>query len=421
MSTKRINVITGRNNSGKTSLLESVDLAFNPGNVENYGGNISDLIQANKKAANLNVGYSERQKSIEDFAGEMSNRDRNIKIRRPEEDELASAFFEMLYKIVGMNESYPIRLNQDLHDYVRSTETSESLHDQIENILLDTISEIPEDYIISKIRGNCVILEIANETYPRIYFGEDYSEIRAEIEIQAVDQYLSQYLKPADIDADGLSRMRENLKSNFHRLLAPRFARGRFVGPSPESLPGVVFLKRPNNIKDRVDMGRDNSAVIVDNIEEYLKENDIAEGLSDFSFNKLVFDADPRKEEIPYDFMGDGFKSIVGVLWEVLSEETRNNVLLLEEPGIHMHPGYINNLISQLIKVSEDKDIQLFMTTHSSDLIDSFFSNPIQEEWYDYLEEHFQLIQMTDPISQSFDYTEADETLTDLHLDLRGI
>lgn len=421
VETNRINIITGRNNSGKTSFLESIDLLFNPDQVERYGENISDLIRVNQKSASLSAKFSQQQKSLADYQEGIEYSNRDIGIRRPNKTELTDAFFDILYSIVEMNESYPIRLEPDLHNYIQSGDFTESLDEQIKSILLDTISEVPEEYVISNIRGNGVVFEIDGETYHRIYFGKDYHEMRSDIETQAVDQFLIQFTNTADFDETDLNRVRENIKSNFHRLLAPRFARGRFVGDSPSPIPGVKFLQNPKDVKERVDMSKENSAVIVDNIEDYMRKNNIVENLNDFSFNKLVFSEEDKKQEIPYDFMGDGFKSIVGILWEIYSEQSENSVLLLEEPGIHMHPGYINKLVLQLIKMSSQKSLQMFITTHSSDFIDAFFSNPIQERWGEYLQEQFKLLQMTEPVSQTFDYAEADDTINDLHLDLRGI
>jgi predicted ATP-dependent endonuclease of OLD family len=41
---KSINLITGRNNTGKTSLLESINLCFNPNVISTYDVNAENII-----------------------------------------------------------------------------------------------------------------------------------------------------------------------------------------------------------------------------------------------------------------------------------------------------------------------------------------------------------------------------------------
>ena len=119
--------------------------------------------------------------------------------------------------------------------------------------------------------------------------------------------------------------------------------------------------------------------------------------------------------------MGDGFKIIVSVLWEMFDENRRGDVLLIEEAETHMHPGYVDNIVSELIKITKNRNMQVFITTHNSDFIESFFSKSVQNSYNEYLQEQFRLLQLTDPLPRSYNYSQAEENIKELNLDLRGI
>lgn len=50
-------LITGKNNAGKTSLMESIDLLFNPQNLQNFGSHIDSLINAKNSTCSISCEY----------------------------------------------------------------------------------------------------------------------------------------------------------------------------------------------------------------------------------------------------------------------------------------------------------------------------------------------------------------------------
>lgn len=117
--------------------------------------------------------------------------------------------------------------------------------------------------------------------------------------------------------------------------------------------------------------------------------------------------------------MGDGFKSIIGLLWELKRRGSQNNVILLEEPENHMHPGYINTLVKFLIQISREEKLQLFITTHNIDFISEFFEKEGKDK--EYLKEEFQVMLMQENLTQTLSYETAKRDLNELHVDLRGL
>ncbi len=84
--------------------------------------------------------------------------------------------------------------------------------------------------------------------------------------------------------------------------------------------------------------------------------------------NALVFLYEDKS--IRVDEMGDGIKYALVLLGLILSEDIP--IVLLEEPENHQHPGVFNDLAKNLVDVVKEKDIQIFITTHSIELIDAF-------------------------------------------------
>lgn len=421
---KNINLVTGRNNTGKTSLLESIDLAFNPSHIDNYGENVNKIINVHSSSSLIDCEFERSQQKLSSFSdsSNSSTKNQELSIRLPTDEEASQYFLETLRDVLEFNEGHPVSSfvlaripDQDAPDdsNIGGEEyTSELITDSLQ----ESIADLDEDSIISNVRDNCVVMETTGEEYPYVYLGDYYTEMRDTIVNRAVDKF---YEQVPTINADDINH--SQMQRSFSEFLIPRFGKGRFVYDEPPETAGVKFAQPNVNIDKEVDTSQENVAIRISDIEQYLQNNNIAENLQDFSFSKLVFQEDGEKYEIPYSFMGDGFKIIVSVLWEMFDENRRGDVLLIEEAETHMHPGYVDNIVSELIKITKNRNMQVFITTHNSDFIESFFSKSVQNSYNEYLQEQFRLLQLTDPLPRSYNYSQAEENIKELNLDLRGI
>jgi AAA15 family ATPase/GTPase len=116
--------------------------------------------------------------------------------------------------------------------------------------------------------------------------------------------------------------------------------------------------------------------------------------------------------------MGDGYKTLIGFLWKFLDDSGISDIVYMEEPENHLHPGYIKQTVKLLVEMVKEENLQIYITTHSLDLLSEFFSDSNDEQ---YLRENFQLIQMTQTLPKVFDYNDAEKQFEDLQMDLRGI
>lgn len=413
-----INIVTGRNNTGKTSLLESIDLIFNPRKVAEYGSNVGKLISSKQNTASLHCSFLRKQSRLGEFGeGDNEGAQREVGIRPPRESEAASLAMRTLEDIIELNEEYPIRRNylaEDLYEEGKMVEEKpfqETVRNSVSNFAPEELSPITS--------GSLVIFSIEGEEYPFIHLGEGFNSVRNEIVHRSIDSFFNKE------NTEELSKLqdegRDYLRSIFADILVPRFGRGRFIGDAPPELDGLKFEEEIKRDSSDMDLDQNNAAIRVSKIEKYIKENNMAAGLEDFSVDKLVFQDNGKPYEVPYEFMGDGFQAIVGILWTLFDQNHRGDVLLLEEPENHMHPGYIEKLVRQLIDISRKEGLQLFITTHNIDFLEALLTGELNEEREEYLENQLKLIQMTNSLHQELNYEQTKNKLEELNLDLRGV
>jgi AAA15 family ATPase/GTPase len=428
----QINLITGRNNTGKTSLLEAIDLSFNPRQLVEFSENIDGLINVHSDFCSVDIEFRRTQQAqlddFEDADPEINHQE--FVLRHPQNKRAINIFTKSLQDILQLNEDYPLRIQRRLERRgieqrgIFDTKLDQAnLGELIQDTLQDTINKLSKELLLPEVQQNSIIVQVNNKEYELIHMSDFYKEIRRHIISESLPKIKKEVLEESinDISQETMDTIDRSLTSSLDHQLAPRFGSVRFVEEGPQNIRGVKFVKSPTLVPDDVDMAKDKSAIKLDNVEKYIIENDIVEDLSDLSFNKLVFEDDSEKYEIPYSFMGDGFQTLVGILWEIFSDERENQVLLLEEPDVHMHPGYIEEIIMQLVEICKEKDIQLFMTSHNRDVINSFFSERMSNKNGKYLEQNFKLLQLTEPVPRSLSYLNAEEEVNELDIDLRGI
>jgi len=415
----KINLITGRNNYGKTSLLESIALLSNPEYIKEFEDRVGKIINVNRSSLSISYKYRKEQFSVfDDYSSENPGMEQGeLGVRRAKDREVSNILIHTIDDIIELNEEYPTRSPYIIDE---DSLNGGELNEIVQQTLRKSLSNLSEETLLKNASSNIVILEFKGQDYPYIFLDESYDRLREVLIDDAIKIFEEQYSLPEEYFVDNQDTA--PLRNTYQNMLVPRFGRGRFIDDSPPQFGGVKFKKRVRLNAEEVNLEKDNAAIRTQRIENYIRDNNIVKGLKDFSFNKLVFaDDDGEPYEIPYEFMGDGFKTVVGVLWELFDENREGNILLLEEPENHMHPGYIESLVEQLISISEKSGVQLFITTHNYDFINAFISEHISRKHSKYLEESFKLFQLTEPVNREYGYEEVQHKLDDLNLDLRGI
>jgi len=72
------------------------------------------------------------------------------------------------------------------------------------------------------------------------------------------------------------------------------------------------------------------------------------------------------------DGFGEGLRDALSIL--LLASQLRNTALLIEEPEAHQHPEALTGIFRYLLDIAKRNDLQLFITTHSLDVLSALTS-----------------------------------------------
>jgi AAA15 family ATPase/GTPase len=160
-----------------------------------------------------------------------------------------------------------------------------------------------------------------------------------------------------------------------------------------------------------------------------VKKNKIHEAVD--SLKKIKYIKDIRKTEdgiqvfisghenpIPLSSMGSGFISLLILTFDGLLLD--DGIILLEEPEISLHPGYVDLLIEGIYENS--RKTQFFITTHSQDIISALLN--VGERIGKLEDLNFLLLHKIDDTAESFveiiNGVSAKDEIDKIHTDLRG-
>lgn len=163
-------------------------------------------------------------------------------------------------------------------------------------------------------------------------------------------------------------------------------------------------------------------------LEQFIKEHNLVKNIERLTRKNVLYRKTRKNgaksdtgdiEEIPISAHGDGFIVLLSTLHALLQSE--NGILILEEPENYLHPRYLGVLIETLFTYCDRLNVQVFMATHSYDLIEGALEYPETAE-----EKEMLLIsKMTSDGEkiEKFDYStdEGLKVVNELSLDLRGI
>ncbi|RLF77711.1 hypothetical protein DRN32_07545 [Thermococci archaeon] len=93
--------------------------------------------------------------------------------------------------------------------------------------------------------------------------------------------------------------------------------------------------------------------------------------------NVMYVDIKYSKNSIPYYVMGDGFKILL--MTASLVAAMRNGYLLIDSAEAFHHPKSLRIMAQTLIKGAKENNVQVFLTTHSLELIDMLLEYGLEE------------------------------------------
>ena len=404
---KTINVIVGRNNTGKTSILESIALAFIPDFIErNYSQRPSAIINYLSNSAQMKFEVSNGVKKTIEIHIEKSTPHEILRSLIDESVNISNDLKSRKY--ISETRSLPIKGIKVISRTIESlsNEALQNLFEKsLEMISNETISAAAEESITVSMNGSV-----------RSYKGLKYYQIIRKF-IQDFESLL--YAEVLNMDKKASPDIPLDL------FLSTIYGRSRYQEKGNTSSRQTIYVKDPLVGLSNLKLNYENDQKLALEIETILKNEKIIPNLLRFNYDSLVFKTSDGNKEVPMGMMGDGFKVLVSILG-ILKSVRRGSIVLIEEPEVHLHPGYIEELVRYLINLSKSTNIQLFISTHSYDLIEYILqSENFSKEEKTFLNSELQIVRLSkgeDSVaSEEISYSDSVDSLNNLLFDLRGI
>lgn len=406
---KLLNVIVGRNNTGKSSVLEALAIATDPGSIaRNYGDRPSSTINYTADSIRIHAAFNSQRGTRADI------RVLRIGIREIIE-KLSTAILNGIGDFQSeIKEDYRVISKRGKAGPKDLKLISEMDISELQEPVKDTIEEKLTDDILGSLSRESIKIQVGqNESF---VFGDEFRRVRDRLTRSVLEKVLGE--KEFSMD----SIVRQYL--TFYRYHTASLE--TFDSVEGQDRKGsTIFVKEPLQYLQRsIEKGSGNQELSLE-IEEILRNEGILPNLLRFDFTELVFETSEGRKSVQFKRMGDGFQTLVAVLSLLLSIKDKDSIVLLEEPEVHMHPGYVGELVKYLIQVSSKLGVQIFITTHSYDLIESLILEKHPENLDSFFKDEVLLLRLTRSgetiVGESISYDDAVSDISNLQLDLRGI
>ena len=395
---KNFNVIIGKNNTSKSSLLEAIGYAIllNRGlSFNNLFYNIrtvlrgmrrpvlSHIINVKKKEANITI--------------KLENDTKTIRFYRPEEVEAIKKSKKQIM------EDFELLLNTTTESGLKNGKSDEKKQKNNSKKIKDDLDELGK--LIDKIFSD-------DKQFPDIAKGCIF------LEKQGGSEFLTRY---PDSNSHLPKPLDEWLGSRGYDFFDLRFLRRKIHRDSDYSIDKgpISFIETSDPFSFRMLPVQN-----VDRIQTYLQQSGLLDDIGKlrrFDRTLLFRDKNGKEFDIPCSQMGEGFKSLVNILAKINKD---SKIILLEELETHMHPEYVKAILSKLIDFSKTRDMQFFITTHNFDILDFLVSDSMKSDRQEYLDKELKIIRMenirNEITSTQFDRESAKPIINDINDDLRG-
>jgi len=307
-SPRSINLIIGKNNTGKTTLLSAIDsLSSKDLSPDSYESPEYEINLNSKKAEIISDNrITEIYKDVTLLDPEMKN--------------------EIMIKLYQ-------RIRKIFTKYVKKSDRDKTA---------DEFLKLVFNYFY-------FLVIVTDKTYFTMFpYQKNYKKTRREI-IQDFSKLIPTKVQSRDyydliFELSDITIKRQTINKNFKKLKI--FSINHF---------NRLDLSFREGIEDIIE------------IENFIKENDIIKNFERLTEEGIIFKTKNGLKYLPYDYYGDGFKSLIKTLHFLI--KSKNGILLIDEAENHMHPGYMNLLANIIFEYSKKLKIQVFMTTHSYDFI----------------------------------------------------
>ena len=417
-----INIIVGRNNSGKTSLLETLSFIFNhESEIRLFSSNPRLLINAQDTEAGSTISF-------------VFNREKaaiTLKNAVPEEiySDLKDRFKRLFIDYVRFYKSNKIqKIPEKLPFLVRAL--SEIIESGKLELIIDEYSRTDPFNALMKMLLK-TSLSISGHNTTKLIIPENIDLLdphSLKILIEIISKHLNFIENKEDRNASSKSDEEFRVFLYINREILSLHSSGSAkMGSNSIGINSSYFRKISRNESYNLRSTDDIANIETESlrIENFIRENKLLNNLQRFGFRSIVFGKEGNTYEIPMELMGDGFVALINIIREI-TRKPEPQVIAIEEPERDLHPGYIAEFTKYIVRLAMETGRQFFITTHSDDFLKSLFKIGEENKEMDaYISRELSIIRLSKVSGKSVcrvrNFNEAKEELVDLELDLRGL
>lgn len=340
-----VNVLVGPNNTGKSSILESVFMSISSLNhfEDILETELSELFNLEDEELKYFINQGKRNATVE-----IELYDKNI------------LSLEILYS----KEGYPQEVADDFLNFINKASTEDALNSNYKipprmRLITREISDLSKDFgfLEKTMRGDDSLKKLEFEK-------ENVLKIMAQKLEALIEEYRNDMIKSEKIFL--ISKLN-------HNIIAMHVTMDEYI----EEIPVPINEKLSYNIPLIISNSKINYNI--SNLYKQLVKTKKLRSVLDRLKNRnrdfqeinevggrYFVSLENLNESIPLSFMGDGFKALLKLSF--MASLAKKGIIIFEEPETSMHPAYMDILAREIIISSEQA--QFFITTHSSELLE---------------------------------------------------
>lgn len=402
---KQINLLIGRNNSGKTSVLDAI--------YTNLTGRYDPREQYEKsyRQYDIKIGADFAKISSDIHEDILYKMDKTLPydIQKEVDSRLYSAL-QILYEQMKL----PNNTFEEVYAFLSDKlNISVSFHDDKMYVFFDP----------RELRYNKVDNRTFTDLLQNIFDSADSSVNKrktAQIILPSVDDYQGMNVEKSDIRQN--TTKQTTLIDELHYIYRrttyeiPLFL-AEIINQNYETDQEIVV--RVDDLSRVVSRKYFEDDVRILELETIIKDYNIIPKLERLTGKGVVYKSENGElTSLPYMMHGAGFFSLLKLIDNM--KNASGGVLLIEEPENNLHPGYLSVFVEQLMDLAKKLNVQVFMTSHSYDLIEELAS-------YHDTDKERSMIQISRIVNRKgihelYNYTpeKAFNEMVTLKMDLRG-
>jgi len=339
-----INIIVGPNNTGKSSILESIWVAISSLNnfEDTIGTQLSDIGVTENIRYLIHQGKQKSTITLELVEDDGITLDL-LYSERGYPEEVAEFFLSFINKAPKIDDlDYYLRhLRPFKTDSRMSLMELQSLEIKIDGLYKREGSPEVLDKLMRRVSEN---LESSIEDYRNRLIESEKIFLTSKLNNRLIDVHAI-----IGIYYEGIPIFNEGIPP-IHKI--PLLISSHPIGGDCDYV-SELYKKLVNTKK---------LAEVLDTLKNRIPYfEDIREADDD-----LVILLENLDEPLPLSSMGDGFKTLL--MLSFMAPLIKNGIILFEEPETSMHPGYLNILAREIVSSSEHS--QIFISTHSLELVE---------------------------------------------------